>query len=63
MQQLLWLKGCGMGPWLVIVSPCFRENVVATCKIGSFLCSLDNMRQKNVICSLFWKSNFKMALI
>ena len=36
------LKGCGMGPWLVLVSPCFRENVVATCKIGSFLCSLDN---------------------
>ena len=33
------LKGCGMGPWLVLVSPCFRENVVATCKIESFLCS------------------------
>ena len=29
--------------------PCFRENVVATCKIGSFLCSLDNLLQKNVI--------------
>ena len=29
-------KGCGLGPWLVLVSPCFRENVVATCKIGSF---------------------------
>ena len=42
-------KGCGMGPWLVLVSPCFRENVVATCKIGSFLCSLDNILQKNVI--------------
>ena len=27
------LKGCGMCPWLVLVSPCFRENVVATCKI------------------------------
>ena len=47
--KLLWLKGCGMGPWLVLVSPCFRENVVATCKIGSFLCSLDNLLQKNVI--------------
>ena len=45
----LWFKGCGMGPWLVLVSPCFRENVVATFKIGSFLCSLDNLRQKNVI--------------
>ena len=38
-----------MGPWLVLVSPCFRENVVATCKMGSFLCSLDNLLQKNVI--------------
>ena len=38
-----------MGPWLVLVSPCLRENVVATCKIGSFLCSLDNLLQKNVI--------------
>ena len=43
------VKGCGMGPWLVLVSPCFRENVVATCKIGSFLCNLDNLLQKNVI--------------
>ena len=38
-----------MGPWLVLVSLCFRENVVATCKIESFLCSLDNLLQKNVI--------------
>ena len=38
-----------MGPWLVLVSPCFRENVVATCKIGSSFCSLDNFLQKNVI--------------
>ena len=38
-----------MGPWLVFVSPCFRENVVATCKIGSFLCSLDNLLQKYVV--------------
>ena len=38
-----------MGPWLVLVSPCFRENVAATCKIGSFLCVLDNLLQKNVI--------------
>ena len=28
---------------------CFRENVVASCKIGSFLCSLDNLLQENVI--------------
>ena len=44
-----------MGPWLVLVSPCFRENIVATCKIGSFLCSLDNLPQKNVIV-LFFKN-------
>ena len=37
-----------MGPWLVLVSPCFRKNVVAICKIGSFLCSFDNLLQKNV---------------
>ena len=38
-----------MGTLFVLVSPCFRENVVVTCKIGSFLCSLDNLLQKNVI--------------
>ena len=47
------IKGCGMGPWLVLVSPCLRENVVATCKIWSFLCSLDNLLQKNVIVLFF----------
>ena len=38
-----------MGTLFVLVSPCFRENVVVTCKIGSFLYSLDNLFQKNVI--------------
>ena len=47
------LKECGMGPWLVLVSPCFRDYEVVTCKIGSFLCSLDNLFQKNVIVLLF----------
>ena len=42
-----------MGPWLVLVSPCFRENIVATYKIGSFLCSLDSLLQKNVIVFFF----------
>ena len=62
------VKGCGMGPWLVLVSPCFRENVVATCKIGSFLCSLDNLLQKNVIVFFFgnqmskWRSFEKRAI-
>ena len=35
---------------------CFRENVVATCKIGSFLCSLDNLL-------FFFEIKFQMALI
>ena len=52
-----------MGALFVLVSPCFRENVVVTCKIGSSVCSLDNLLQKNVIVFFFWKSNFKMALI
>ena len=37
-----------MGPLLVLVSPCFGENVVLTWQIGSFLCNLDNILQKNV---------------
>ena len=62
------IKGCGMGPWLVLVSPCFSENVVATCKIGSFLFSLDNLLQKNVIVLFFgnqiskWRSFEKRAI-
>ena len=57
-----------MGPWLVLVSPCFRENVAATCKVGSFLCSLDNLLQKNLIVLFFgnqiskWPSFEKMAI-
>ena len=57
-----------MGSWLVLVSPCFRENVVATCKIGSFLCSLDMLLQKNVIVLFFgnqiskWRSFEKRAI-
>ena len=62
LQFLRWLKGsrighsikgCGMGPLLVLVSPCFRENVVVTCKIGSFLRSLDNLLLKNEIAFFF----------
>ena len=47
------VKGCEMGPWLALVSPCFGENVIATCKIGSFLCSLNNLLQKDVIVLFF----------
>ena len=62
------IKGCGMGPLLVLLSPCFRENVVATCKIGSFLCTFDNLLQKNVIVFFFgnqiskWRSFEKRAI-
>ena len=48
-----------MGPLLVLVFPCFRENVVVTCKIGSFLCSLDNLLQKNVIVFFFFFLDIK----
>ena len=57
-----------MGPWLVLVSPCFRENVVATYKMGSFLRSLDNLLQKNVIVLIFgnqiskWRSFEKRGI-
>ena len=56
------IKGCGMGPWLVLVSPCFRENVVATCEIGYFLCSVDNLLQKNVIVLFFGNQVSKWRL-
>ena len=67
-RQSVSFKGYGMGPWLVLVSPCFRENVVVTCKIGSFLCSLDDLLQKNVIVLFFgneiskWRSFEKRAI-
>ena len=57
-----------MGPWLVLVSPCFRENVVVTCKIRSFLCNSNNLLQKNVIVLFFgnqiskWRSFEKRAI-
>ena len=58
-----------MGTLFVLVSPCFRENVVVTCKIGSFLCSLDNLLQINVIVFFFgnqtskWRSYEKRAIL
>ena len=57
-----------MGTMFVLVSLCFRENVVVTCKIGSFLCNLDNLLQKNVIIFFFgnqiskWRSCEKKAI-
>ena len=47
------VKGCGMGTLVALVSFCFRENVVVTCKIGSVLCSLDALLQKSVIVFFF----------
>ena len=47
------INGCRMGPLLVLISSCFRENVIVTCKIESFLCSLDSSLQKTVIVFLF----------
>ena len=52
-QCQLTLKLGGMGPGRDLVSPCFRKNIVATCKIGSFLYSLDNLLQKNVLVLFF----------
>ena len=56
-----------MGTLFVLVSPCFRENVVVTL-IGSFLCSLDDLLHKNVIVFFFgnqiskWRSFEKKGL-
>ena len=66
---LLAVKGCGMGPLLVLVSPCFRENVVVTCKIWVFFMKfLDTLLQKNVIVFFIknqiskWRSFEKRAI-
>ena len=58
------LKGCGMGPLIVLVSPCHWENVVnvVTCKIGSFLCNLDTLIQKNLIVFFFGNQISKWCL-
>ena len=57
------IKGTQMGPLLVLVCPCFRENVIFHIQNCFFLCSLDNFLLKNVIVFFFGKSNFKMAFI
>ena len=53
LEDCFLLKGRVMGPLLVLVCPCLRENVFVTCKIVSFLCSLDDFLQKNVIVFFF----------
>ena len=49
------VKGTKIGPLLVLVCPCFQRNVIATCKIVSFLCNLDNFLLKNV--TIFFSGN------
>ena len=48
-----YFKGRETCPLLVLVSPCFRENIIVTCKIVSFLCNLDNFLPKNVMVFCF----------
>ena len=67
-QTACLIKGTQMGPQLVLVSPSFRENIIVTCKIVSFLCSLDYFILKNVIVFFFknhiskWRSFEKSAV-
>ena len=68
---IVLLKGCGMGTLFVLVSPCFGKMYLSHAKlkkIVSFLCSLDNLLQKNVIVFFFgnqiskWRSFEKKRL-
>ena len=47
------LKGVEWVHFLFLFPLVLGENVVVTCKVGSFLCSLDNLLQKNVIVFFF----------
>ena len=66
--SILWLRGGGWVHCLFLFPLVFRENVDFTCKMGSFLCSLDNLLQKNVIVFYFrnqmskWRSFEKRAI-
>ena len=61
-------KGTQMGPLLVLVCSWFTKNVNVTCKIVSFLCSLDYFLVKSVIVFFFgnqiskWRSIEKRAI-
>ena len=50
-KHVFYFKDTQVGPLLVLVSHCFRENVNVTCKIVFFF-SLDNFLLKNVF--FFW---------
>ena len=53
----VFLKVCGMGPLLVLLSPCFKGK--CSCHMQNlvffffFVCNLDNLLQKNVIVFFF----------
>ena len=47
------IKGCGMGLWFVLVSPLFQGKCSCHMQNWVFLCSLDNLLQKNVIVLFF----------
>ena len=48
-------KGRAKGPLVAPVCICFRKNVIVTCKIGSFLCSLANFfRKMELVFFSFW---------
>ena len=42
-----------MGPPIVLVSPCFRENINVTCNLLIFFFNLDNFLLKNVAVFFF----------
>ena len=49
-----------MGPLLVLVCPCFKKNVIVTCKtVSFFLCSLDDFLLKKVIVNAFMEIKFQ----
>ena len=50
------IKSRVIGPPIALVYLCFRKNVIVTCKIVSFLCSLDNFLLKKCNCFKFWKN-------
>ena len=59
---MVYLRGVEWVHGLFLFPLVFGENVVATCKIGSFLCSLDNLLQKNVIVLFFGNQISKWRL-
>ena len=50
-----------MGPLLILVFPCFRENVIVTCKIVFLVCSLDNFLLRNAIYFPFLEIKFQIG--